>query len=83
MESVTRVQILDETGCISLCVNDLERGMNPSVLHSAMGKLLGRLGYLALVRQPGEEKENSEFKSAVIRLKNLTLCLILFMIEGL
>ena len=38
MELVMQVQILSEAICISLCTNALGKGMNPSVLPSAMGK---------------------------------------------
>ena len=38
MESATQVQILDEAVCILLCTNDLEKGINPSVLLPAIGK---------------------------------------------
>ena len=34
----TRVQILDETDCISHSTNTLEKGMNPIILPPAMGK---------------------------------------------
>ena len=34
-----------------------------------MRKQQGRLGPLALVRQPIQEKENSEFKPTLLRLK--------------
>ena len=34
----TRVQILDETDCISHCTNTLGKGMNPIILPPAMGK---------------------------------------------
>ena len=34
----TRVQILDEIGCISHSTNTLGKGMNPIILHPAMGK---------------------------------------------
>ena len=47
MDTVTRVQILDDTDCISHCTNTLGKGMNPTVLPPAMG----RLGSSALVRQ--------------------------------
>ena len=33
-----RVQILDEADCISHSTNALEKGMNPIILPSAMGK---------------------------------------------
>ena len=45
--------------------------MNPVILPPAMGKYYGRLRSSALVRQPVKEKENSEFKPAKLRLKNL------------
>ena len=32
MESVTRVEILDEVVCIAFCSNTLAKGMDPSVL---------------------------------------------------
>ena len=34
----TRVQILDETDCISHSTNTLGKGMNPIILPQAMGK---------------------------------------------
>ena len=34
----TRVQTLDETGCVSHSTNTLGKGMNPIILPSAMGK---------------------------------------------
>ena len=36
--TATRVQILDETDCISLSTNTLGKGMNPIILPPAMGK---------------------------------------------
>ena len=39
--------------------------MNPIILPPAMGKWQGRLGSSALVK----EKENSEFKPVILRLK--------------
>ena len=47
MESVTRVQILNKTVCILLCVNAFGKGINPFVFSSVMDKL----GSLVLVRQ--------------------------------
>ena len=38
METATRVQILDETDCISHSTNTLGKGMNPIILPPAMGK---------------------------------------------
>ena len=37
MDTVARVQILDETDCISHCTNTLGKGMNPIILPPAMG----------------------------------------------
>ena len=38
MDTVTPVQILDETDCISHSTNTLGKGMNPVILPLAMGK---------------------------------------------
>ena len=38
MDTVTRVQILDETDCISHSTNTLGKGMNSIILPPAMGK---------------------------------------------
>ena len=38
MDAVTRVQILDETDCISHSTNTLGKGMNPIILPPAWGK---------------------------------------------
>ena len=38
MDTVTRVQILDETDCISHSTNILGKDMNPIILPPAMGK---------------------------------------------
>ena len=38
MDTATRVQILDETDCISQSTNTLGKGMNPIILPPAMGK---------------------------------------------
>ena len=38
MDTVTQVQILDETVCISHRSNTLGKGMNPIILPPAMGK---------------------------------------------
>ena len=51
MNTATRVQILDETDCISHNTNTLGKGMNPIILPPAMGKSQDRLGSSALVRQ--------------------------------
>ena len=51
-------------------VNTLGKGMNPTTLPPAMGKQQGRLGSLTMVRQPVQEKENSEFKPDKLRLRH-------------
>ena len=38
MDTATRVQILDETDCISHSIDTLGKGMNPIILPPAMGK---------------------------------------------
>ena len=65
MESVTWIQILDEGVSISLCIYAFWKGMSPSVLCPDIAKYQNKLGSLALVKQPGLEKENSEFKQAI------------------
>ena len=39
LDTVTRVQILDETDRISQSTNTIGKGMNPIILPPAMGKL--------------------------------------------
>ena len=70
MDTATRVQILDETDCISHSTNTLGKGMNPIILPPAMDKYQGRQGSSALVRQLVQEKENSEFNPVKLHLKN-------------
>ena len=38
MDTAMRVEILDETDCISHSTNTLGKGMNPIILPPAMGK---------------------------------------------
>ena len=38
IDSATRVQILDDTDCISHSTNTLGKGMNPIILPPVMGK---------------------------------------------
>ena len=38
MDTATRVQILDETDCISHSTNTLGKSMNPTILPPGMGK---------------------------------------------
>ena len=38
MDTATRVQILDETDCISHSTNTIGKGMNPIILPQAIGK---------------------------------------------
>ena len=48
METATRVQILDKTDWISHSTNTLGKGMNPIILPSAMGKIVGQTGFFSL-----------------------------------
>ena len=56
--TATRVQILDETDCISHSTNTLGKGMNPIILPSAMGKISGQTRFFSLgeVTNLGEGK---------------------------
>ena len=69
MDTVTRVQILDETDCISHCTNNLGKGMNPIILPPAMGKIVGQTRFFSLGVATSLEKENSELKPAKLCLK--------------
>ena len=40
MDTVARVQILDEAVCISFCVNTLGRGMNLIIILPALTKIV-------------------------------------------
>ena len=48
MDTATRVQILDETDCVSHCTNTLGKGMNPIILSLAMGKIVGQTRFFSL-----------------------------------
>ena len=54
---------------VSLHANVFEKGMNPSFPPPVMSKYLDRLGSLAMVLQLVYEKENSEFKPALLPWK--------------
>ena len=58
MDTATRVQILDETDCISHSTNTLGKGMNPFILPPAMGKIVGQTWFFSLgeVTSLGEGK---------------------------
>ena len=58
MHTATRVQILDDTDCISRSTNTLWKGMNPIILPPAMGKLVGQTDFFSL----GEETSLGEGK---------------------
>ena len=47
MNTTTRVQILDETDCISHSTNILGKGMNPIILPPAIGKIVGQTGFFS------------------------------------
>ena len=63
---MTLVQIHQESVSILLCIR---KGMNISLLSLAICKQTGRLDFFALVRKLILEKEKSELKAGVIRLK--------------
>ena len=48
MDTATRVQILDETDCISHSTNILGKGMNPIILPPAVGKTMGQTRFFSL-----------------------------------
>ena len=48
MDTAKRVQILEETDCISHGTNILGKGMNPIILLPAMGKIVGQTWFFSL-----------------------------------
>ena len=48
MDTATRVQILDETDCISHNTNTFAKCMNPIILPPAMGKIIGQTRFFSL-----------------------------------
>ena len=48
MDTATRVQILDDTDCISHSTNAIGKGMNPIILPPAMGKIVGQTRFFSL-----------------------------------
>ena len=48
MDTVTRVQILDETDFISHTTNTLGKGVNPIIIPPAMSQLVGQTGFFSL-----------------------------------
>ncbi len=55
MDTATRVQILNEAICISHSVNTLGKGMNPIILASTIGKIVGQTELFNLCRATGQE----------------------------
>ena len=66
MVTASRVQILDETHCISHSTNTLGKGMNPIILPPAMGKIVGQTGFFSL----GEATSLGERKTLNSNLLN-------------
>ena len=62
MDTNTQVQILDDVLCISNSSNNLGKGMQLTVLYSAIGKQLASLDSLTSLWKPFKEKKNSKFK---------------------
>ena len=81
MDTVTRVQILVETVCISHNTNTFAKGMNPIILPPAMRKIVGETRFFSLGVATSLGEEKSEFKPVKLRLK-LTLCHILPELRG-
>ena len=64
MDTATRVQIMDETDCISHITNTLGKGMNPIILPPAMGKIVGQTKFFIL----GEATSLGEGKFKPVKL---------------
>ena len=48
MDTAIRVQILDDTDCVSHSTNTLGKGMNPIILPPTMGKIVGQTRFFSL-----------------------------------
>ena len=48
MNMAIRIQILDETDCISHSTNTLGKGMNLIILPPGMGTIVGQTGFFSL-----------------------------------
>ena len=70
MDTANRIQILNETVFISHNAHIHGKIIHIAILASVMGKLLGRLGSLALVWQLVLEKEKSEMRPVKLSLRN-------------
>ena len=57
MDTVNRVQILDEAVCISSSAKNLGKGMHPSILLQASGKIDGQNGLFNIGMGTGQRKE--------------------------
>ena len=69
MDITNWIQILDETVCISLHSNAIEKGINQSLLLPAINKLQSRLNPFRLGMATILEIENTEFEPLVLYLK--------------
>ena len=76
MDTVTRLQILDEAAYILQSVLPLGKGISPTILPPCLDKRYITLGSLTLICKPVLEKENSDLKTVRFHLK-LTLSCIL------
>ena len=69
IDTITRVQILDEVIYISHSAKALEKCLNLTILPEAIGKYWSILFSLTLIWKSIEENKNPKFKSAKQRLK--------------
>ena len=60
---------LDEAVYISLLVDALAKGMNPSLLPPNYGYIVEQTGFLGFGEALAKEKENSEFTTAILCFK--------------
>ena len=57
MDTVIRVQVLDKAVCISHGAKTLRKGMNPSILSPAMGKIVGQTRLFKLCKANLDERK--------------------------
>ena len=56
MDTMTQVQILEETVCISHSTNTLGKSMNQTILPPAMDKIVDHTGFFSLGMAPSLEE---------------------------
>ena len=75
MDTVTKVQILDETVCFSNSANILGKSMNSIILPPAMGRIVGQTRLFWYGNRPRKRKTlNSDLLNSAQKIDLITSC---------